>query len=333
MRIASILLGLLMITGCSESEKTLRGYSGNIGEVVVVCSDETWEGPIGTAMKTHFADIIYGLPQDEASFNLIHFKKSSFSSIIQGQRNIVYITVDPKLTESSYQVLKNKFARGQLFLDLRSMHQDSLSAFIEEKGAEMAQKFNDIELNRLYLRNKKFGSKELSKRILDSMQIELVLQKDMYIEKLAQNKTWLRIERERTKGGFKHQISQGVFVFTKAYRAREDFTEQNLIEFCDSMLMANLPGPSEGSYMQIAKEPIEARSSEINYRGSYGREFRGLWYMKNNFMGGGFIYLACLDEKRDRVVGAFGYVFAPGFDKREYVREVEAIVKSLKFQE
>ena len=55
--------------------------------------------------------------------------------------------------------------------------------------------------------------------------------------------------------------------------------------------------------------------------------------MKNNFMGGGFIYLACLDEKRDRVVGAFGYVFAPGFDKREYVREVEAIVKSLKFQE
>jgi hypothetical protein len=32
------------------------------------------------------------------------------------------------------------------------------------------------------------------------------------------------------------------------------------------------------------------------------------------------------------VVTAEGYVFAPKFDKREYLREVEAVVKSMEFE-
>ncbi len=323
----------LFLLACSDNKKTLTGYSGNVGEVIVVCSENTWEGPVGHALRSHFNEVIYGLPQDEPSFELIHFRKQKFQSVIESHRNVVYLTIDANETGTAHKFIKNRFARGQLFLDIRSNHQDSLAKYFEENGSDLAQRFKDIELNRLYLKNKKFGDKEIKMKLEQQMAISLTPQKDLYVEKLQDDLAWLRLERERTKGGYKHQISQGIILFTKEYEAREEFSEDSLIYLCNSVLQAHLPGPTKGSYMQIGTDPVKPISREINFRSNYGREIRGLWYMENSFMGGGFILLVSLDEKRDRIVGSYGYVFAPGFDKREYLREVEAMVKSMDFIE
>ena len=48
-------------------------------------------------------------------------------------------------------------------------------------------------------------------------------------------------------------------------------------------------------------------------------------------MGGPFVSITTLDTKNSRMITIDGYVFAPEFDKREYLREVEAIIKSAKF--
>ena len=58
-------------------------------------------------------------------------------------------------------------------------------------------------------------------------------------------------------------------------------------------------------------------------------ELRGLWRTENAFMGGPFLSYTVLDEKRNRVVTAEGFVFAPSLDKRNYVRELEAIIQSV----
>jgi hypothetical protein len=39
--------------------------------------------------------------------------------------------------------------------------------------------------------------------------------------------------------------------------------------------------------------------------------------------------LTVYDDARARLVTVEGYVYAPYFDKREYIREVEAVVRSL----
>jgi len=53
--------------------------------------------------------------------------------------------------------------------------------------------------------------------------------------------------------------------------------------------------------------------------------------MENDFMGGPFFSMTMYDEPNQRIVTVEGYAYAPYFDKREYIREVEAVVKSLKF--
>ena len=46
-------------------------------------------------------------------------------------------------------------------------------------------------------------------------------------------------------------------------------------------------------------------------------------------MGGPFYSLTTYDEKSGMLVTVEGYVYAPFFEKREYMREVEAVVRSL----
>jgi hypothetical protein len=59
---------------------------------------------------------------------------------------------------------------------------------------------------------------------------------------------------------------------------------------------------------------------------------RGLWKLEGDFMGGPFYSMTFLDERTGNLVTIDGFAYAPYFDKREYIREVEAIIKTLKFK-
>jgi hypothetical protein len=44
-------------------------------------------------------------------------------------------------------------------------------------------------------------------------------------------------------------------------------------------------------------------------------------------MGGPFYSLTIVDEERGRLLTVEGYAYAPYFDKRPYIREVEGVVR------
>ena len=69
--------------------------------------------------------------------------------------------------------------------------------------------------------------------------------------------------------------------------------------------------------------------SEFEMEGRYFAKLRGLWKLENGFMGGPFISLSTVDEKRQRIVTVDGYVYAPSEEKREFLRQVESILYSL----
>jgi hypothetical protein len=47
-------------------------------------------------------------------------------------------------------------------------------------------------------------------------------------------------------------------------------------------------------------------------------------------MGGPFVSLTTTSGDGSEIVCVSGFVFAPKFDKREYIREVEAVLKTVK---
>ena len=128
------------------------------------------------------------------------------------------------------------------------------------------------------------------------------------------------------------EISQGILVYTFPYVSDSAFTVNYLLRIRDSLLRANVPGPTKGSYMTTEKR-MEQTSNIREHNGNYASEMRGLWRVENDFMGGPYISLAELDVANQQVVVAFGYVYAPSKNKRNLLRQVEAMIYSLKMND
>ncbi|MEA2041959.1 MAG: DUF4837 family protein, partial [Bacteroidota bacterium] len=65
--------------------------------------------------------------------------------------------------------------------------------------------------------------------------------------------------------------------------------------------------------------------------GNFAVITRGLWRVEGAFMGGPFVNYAVLDKARNRIVYIDGFVYAGRQEKRRFMREVEAIVSSIRF--
>ena len=63
--------------------------------------------------------------------------------------------------------------------------------------------------------------------------------------------------------------------------------------------------------------------------GMYAVAYRGLWKMENDFMGGPFVHYTLLDKDQMRIINLDAFVYAPKFNKREYLRELDAIIKGV----
>ena len=58
-------------------------------------------------------------------------------------------------------------------------------------------------------------------------------------------------------------------------------------------------------------------------------ETRGLWRMKNDFMGGPFLNYLIKDPKNDRIIMVEGFVYAPKIKKRPLMRQLDIIFGTL----
>ncbi len=59
-------------------------------------------------------------------------------------------------------------------------------------------------------------------------------------------------------------------------------------------------------------------------------EVRGLWRTNNYSMGGPFLGYAIVDEVQGNLYYIEGFTYAPGKNKREIMRELEAVLWSFK---
>ena len=99
------------------------------------------------------------------------------------------------------------------------------------------------------------------------------------------------------------------------------------------MMQENVPGMVENSYMTISSE-VTPGLEVMKYKNRNFVEMRGLWEVKNDFMGGPFVIHAFYDKNNPKeIIVVEGFVYAPRYDKRDYIRQVESILYSFDWKE
>ncbi len=322
----------IFLFSCNETGNYLPGYSGNIGEVVVVIDGFHWNSITGEIIKNTLAHPQSGLPQDEPVLNLVQISSKNFSKIFQTHRNILIVDFSEKLSEVRTEIKTNSWANGQIVIRISAPNDSSFVIYFEKYSENIVGKFLNVEIERQIEKNVKFGETKLSEKIKAKYGFSMTLQKDCYIAKEDSNFLWFRLERGRNIGGYEHQISQGIFIYWQNYTDTSLFSPDKIIAQNDSVSQKYISATSKKSFFTTSYKLFSPIAKQIQFNKNFAVEIRGLWRMENDFMGGPFVSFTILDEKNNFLITAEGYVFAPQFDKLNYLREVEAMIKSMRYE-
>src|SRR5690606_38403490 len=108
-----------------------------------------------------------------------------------------------------------------------------------------------------------------------------------------------------------------------------DSLVSQMIKIRDTIGKAHIPGPQEDTYM-ITYKAYSPFLFETEIQGRKTYEIKSTWEVKNAVMGGPFINYLIEDKPNNRYLILEGFAFAPSVAKRDYMFELETIIKSVK---
>jgi hypothetical protein len=330
----SLLISLLIIyTSCNIDRSSKPSSTGKPGELVIVIKKGLDTTSTALRIKEYFAQPLKGLPQDEPVFTLAIVNPNAFTTVLQRHRNILRTEIKPG-AKAQVSINNDVWAKDQLMIQVIAPDENSLIKILEGNHARFIDYFTDRELERLgeYIRKNK--DRNISDILEKDHQVKLNVLKGFkkIVNEPEHNFIWLRQNIDRQKGGQIHEISRNILVYYKDYVSQEQFDAVKMMSFKDSVTQKWIPGSLPGSYLKSVDEyPDQYRV--LNLNGSFAAELRGLWHLQGDFMGGPYVSISTVDTVRNRLVTAEAFVYAPQFDKREFVREMEAMLRSIEFTE
>jgi len=305
---------LALIFSCADNnQKLLPGSSGNINNISVVINDELWAGEVGEEIRENFSRPIYGLPQIEPVFSLNHIPTKIFSGFATKSRTILKVDISEKEGLANF---KNTYASPQRIVQVTGNTSQKIISILNEN-------INSI-YSTLYFNEIKEKQRRISKNLNQTQSIKkhtgvsLRFPSAYRVAKSDSNFVWIR--RDIETGSVNLFISRHI-----------NKKNKSIIEVRDSISKHNIPGPTENSFM-ITDMIYKPNTQEVYLGKNQAFETRGLWEIDGQFMAGPFLnYLIKIDSNEDEYIMLDGFVYSPGSNKREYVFELEAIMRSVMY--
>lgn len=315
----------LMFIACKD--KPISGgipYSNNsngkAAEVVLVLDTPYWSLPARELIDSILQQDQPAINQVEKMFDLLHFKSADFNAFFRKHRNIVHFDYNPQYSSNTVRINKDNWATPQVYVHVKGNNQDScLALFVQnqEKIVE-ALYLNDLKrLQTFYIDNN--NNAEAEAIVRQRFGINITIPYSYKIFRMEDDFVWICQRTARN--------DRCVIIYKTPMNG---LTRENIIEARNVMTKKYIPGAVKGAYPILSSVygyPI-AKATAIN--GKVGIELRGLWESVNDEMGGPFVSFSFLDNSKENCITIDGFVYAPEEEKRDYIREVESIVRTIK---
>ncbi len=320
---ASVILATLLHS-CGDSgggQAMLPNVSGSSGEVLVVLDKAKWDGPLGRKIIEVLAAPIDRLPQPESNFDLVNVSPNAFSKLYQTHRNVIFVDIgEDKEQQVTFQ--QNTYAFSQLMINLQGRNEQEVIDLLEKEGQSIINKINISERDRWISVYKRSLNSIIFNKLRDEYKMNIYIPANFSLDVEEKGFLWFSYETPTT--------TQAILIHYFDHNGKNYFNEDSIISIRNNMTKEKVEGPAKGSYMAIENQvPVKYRLFRFRQR-DYA-EMRGLWTLENGFMGGPFVNLVTRDEVNDRFVMLDGFVYAPNDDKRELLRQVEAILYTVSF--
>ncbi len=307
---------------CTGGPQLMPNVSGKAGEVVVVINKGDWEGEIGTAIRATLGAEEPFLPQREPMFTLVNIPENAFTSIFKTHRNLIIIQTIPDSESPKMVFQENVWAAPQIVTTLSGSDAGKIAALVTEEKDRLTGALLMAERNRNIQNAKRYEETALRRTVTEEFSGSPYFPRGYSLKKQTENFIWISYETTYT--------NQGIFIYRFPYTDSTDFSSEKLIARRNEILGKNVPGPVDKSFM-TTNLLVEPGMRWVRYNRRDFVEIRGLWEVQNDFMGGPFISHFFLDQDNKNIISLEAFVYAPRYDKRNYLRQVESLIYSFEF--
>ncbi|NNE35808.1 MAG: DUF4837 family protein, partial [Rhodothermales bacterium] len=336
-----------VLTGCKGVNLT-PSATGPDDQIFVITDSASWNGVIGDALRSELGAFVQTLPTPETAFDLIHRPLTTQRQLrdLQKRKNLVFVAaLEDSTAESSF--LQSAFSpealaaiksggavvsrddvwrRFQKVYYVAAETPAEVARTIESNGPDMLDALNNITRQRveidMFKKGRQFDKEE---RLLEKHDFKVKVQHDYHFAVDTTDFVWLR----RIVGS---ETWRSLFVYYIEGGDPSHISADWVLAQRDSLSRLYLQGNMGGWVEVDRRRPMEFQT--IDFLGRYGFEFRGLWQMvgpddtgkKVQYGGGGpFLSYTFYDEDSGRLYMIDGMVFAPGYGKRDFLRQMEVI--------
>jgi len=313
------IISLLISCDTGGNQKTLKEANGRMNNLLIVMKNSEWQGEIGDELRKIIAEPVLGLPQPEAQFEVTQVPPESFGTMFKASRSILNIGIVDK---NSFTAATDVYASPQKIITITGKDKAGLILEIQNNGKALISEFKNADLLTV--------QRSIYKNYWDPTKME-TFSKNGYSVKIP--KTFSKVEdtgdfvwyRMRLDGG----NSMELFSYTVPIKSIDDENGNNLVAIRDSIGKKYIPGEIEGSYM-ITEEAYTPHIFDVKLDGKNALEAKGKWEVKGLYMAGPFLSYSIIDKAKNRLVVVEGLTYAPSMKKRDYMFELEAIMKTIK---
>ncbi len=346
----------IILASCSNSENSMKykvkpSALGVMNEIVVITDNDLWTSIVGDTVR-HFFEGIYPLtPRPEPLFDLRQYEVGEiYSQPLKKELRTYLILANLDDTESEVtkfvandlgedrikraatdkdfntSVGRDKWATGQILIYVFAHGTDQLAAAVEHNFNGIASRVNEhdsIQLDQLsYARGKNIG---LTSDMLGRFGAAIEVPADYKVALNAPEDHGLYWLRKDDKDG----------ALNMAFRIY-DYKNQSFLSKDSAVVRFNSFGryvssSAPNTYVIVNDLDLPMLEFERTISTRYAKEWRGIWEMENDFMGGPFISYAIVNETKGKVLVIDTFVFAPGKKKRDMMQQIDLIVKKIKW--
>ena len=349
----SLLLLLFAMAACSPetSEKQpkykLKPYAyGELSQITVVADKALWETDLQDTFEYYFGSAYPLLPQPEPRYDMLYFTPEELlETPLRREQRIYVFTVnlanekspltkmakkdlpESKIKEALQKGHKtifthDKWASGQLLVYMLAKNPEELKKAIISDFPGIDKKIRAFEKDKVaagvYFSGR---NRHLEKKTESKFGIRLKVP-DTYVLAIEdQNFLWLRDDK-------REDVTKGIMLYKLPYESKEQLSPQGakaILEEAGKYISTNIPG----SRMVINDKDLPLLSKQLQLNGIYALELRGIWEINNDFLGGPFVAYLLLNPKTNELILLNGFIFAPGKDKRRFMREVEHVLRTV----
>ena len=325
-RISAFIALFVAAVSCSSGKQKalLPNVSGKAGEVIIAMDKDNWEGDLGNEVRYVLGGDTPYLAQKEPLFNLVNVSPTGFADLFRVHRNIVIFSTDSSLQEGKVVYRADLWARPQCVIEVSAPDSQTLLNLFRENSDNISGALEQAERDRIIANAKLYEEYGIAEAVRGKISGSPHFPSGYKLRKMTDDFIWIADDKQYS--------TQGVFIYWYPAEEKENFSKENILAHRNAFMKANVPGMFDNTWMTTSTF-IEPTVEFISFRGRQFAQTRGFWEVQNDFMGGPFVSHSFYSRDGKDIIVVEAWVYAPKYDKRQLLRQVESVIYSCEWAE